>query len=110
MSFQVKLTDTAKEDLRNIATYIYDQSKDKTIAINFVNELREKTKILEHFPEIGAIPDDRIMKNSGYRFLVHKDYLIFYHYVPNDESSYILSVFNAKRDYPRIMRKFIKKS
>ena len=38
MSFQVKLTDTAKEDLRSIATYIADQSKDKKIAINFVNE------------------------------------------------------------------------
>lgn len=109
MSFQVKLTDTAKENLHSIATYIADQSKDKKIAINFVNELREKAKILEDFPESGAIPDDRIMKNSGYRFLVHKDYLIFYHYVPKDETSYILAFFNAKKDYSRVMRRFIKK-
>ena len=109
MSFQVKFTDTAKEDLRSIATYIADQSKDKTIAINFVNELKEKVKILENFPEIGAIPDDRIMKISGYRFLVYKNYLIFYHYIPKDETSYILAFFNAKRDYSRVMRKFIKK-
>ena len=81
MSFQIKFTDTAKEDLRNIATYIADQAKDKKVAINFVNELREKTKILESFPESGAIPDDRIMKNFDYRFLVHKEYLIFYHYI-----------------------------
>ena len=109
MNFQVKFTDTAKEDLRDIAIYIADQSKDKKIAINFVNELRDKTKALEHFPEIGALPDDRIMKNSGYRFLVHKDYLIFYHYIPKDETSYILAVFNSKKDYSRVMRKFIKK-
>ena len=109
MSFQIKFTDTAKEDLRNIATYIADQANDKKVAINFVNELREKTKILETFPEIGAIPDDRIMKNFDYRFLVHKEYLIFYHYIPKDSSSYILSIFNAKRDYSRVMRKFIKK-
>ena len=109
MSFKVKFTDTAKEDLRDIATYIAEQSKDKRIAINFVNELREKTKILESFPESGAIPDDRIMKNSDYRFLVHKEYLIFYHYIPNDHTSYVLSIFNAKRDYSRVMRKFIKK-
>ena len=109
MSFQVKFTDTAKEDLRSIATYIADQSKDKTIAINFVNELKEKVKILENFPEIGAIPDDRIMKNSDYRFLVYKNYLIFYQYIPKDETSYILAFFNAKRDYSRVMRKFIKK-
>ena len=109
MNFQVKFTDTAKEDLRDIAIYIADQSKDKKIAINFVNELRDKTKTLEHFPEIGALPDDRIMKNSGYRFLVHKDYLIFYHYIPKDETSYILAVFNSKKDYSRVMRKIIKK-
>ena len=109
MSFKVKFADTAKEDLRNIATYIAEQSKDKTIAINFVNELREKTKILETFPECGAIPDDRIMKNSDYRFLVHKEYLIFYHYIAKDNTSYILSIFNAKRDYSRVMRKIIKK-
>lgn len=109
MSFQVKYTDTAKEDLRNIATYIAEQSKDKTIAISFVNELREKTKILESFPESGAIPDDRIMKNSDYRFLIHKEYLIFYYYNSKDHTSYILSIFNAKRDYSRVMRRLIKK-
>ena len=109
MNFQVKLTDTAKEDLRSIVTYIVDQTQNKTIAINLVNELREKTRILERFPESGAIPDDRIMKNSGYRFLVHKDYLIFYHYASQDKTSYILAVFNAKRDYSRVMRRFVKK-
>ena len=109
MSFQIKFTDTAKEDLRNIATYIADQAKDKKVAINFVNELKEKTKILETFPESGAIPDDRIMKNSDYRFLVHKEYLIFYHYIPEDSTSYILAFFNAKRDYTRVLRKFVKK-
>lgn len=108
MSYKVKFTDTAKEDLRIIATYIAEQSKDKKIAINFVNELREKTKALETFPESGAIPDDRILKNLGYRFLVHKDYLIFYHYTPEDNTSYILSIFNSKRDYSRVMRRFVK--
>lgn len=109
MSFKVKFTDTAKDDLRNIATYIAEQSGDRNIAIRFVNELREKTKILESFPESGAFPDDRIMKNSDYRFLVCGEYLIFYHYTPEDNTSYILSIFNSKRDYSRVMRRFIKK-
>ena len=108
MSFKVKFADTSKEDLRNIAIYIAERSKDKKIAIDFVNELREKTKILETFPECGANPDDRIMKSSDYRYLVHKEYLIFYIFSPKDNTSYILSIFNSKRDYSRLMRKFIK--
>ena len=107
MSFKVTFTDTAKEDLRNIAIYIAEQSKDKMIAINFVNELREKTKILETFPECGAIPDDRTMKSFGYRFLVHKEYLIFYHFEHKENTSYILAIFNSKKDYTRVMRRFI---
>ena len=80
MNFRVLYTDTAKQDLREIAIYIAEQSKEKEIAKRFVNELREKTKVLESFPESGAVPNDRILKSQGYRFLVHKDYLIFYHY------------------------------
>ena len=108
MSYQVKFTDTAKEDLRNIAIYIAEQSKEKNLAVNFVNELREKTKILESFPEIGSLPNDNVMKSMGYRFLVHKEYLIFYYYDAKQETSYILAVFHSRRDYTRVMRKFLK--
>ena len=93
MSCKIRFTDTAKDDLRNIAVYIAEQSKDKSIAVNFVNELREKTKILAFFPEIGSVPDDKVMKSMGYRYWVHKDYLLFYHYEPEQETSYILAVF-----------------
>lgn len=107
MNFRVLYTDTAKQDLREIAIYIAEQSKEKETAKRFVNELREKTKVLETFPESGAVPNDRVLKIQGYRFLVHKDYLIFYHYNEQKKTSYILSIFHAKRDYVRVMRKFI---
>ncbi|MBE6561806.1 MAG: type II toxin-antitoxin system RelE/ParE family toxin [Ruminococcaceae bacterium] len=108
MSFRIRFTDTAKEALRSIALYIAEQSGEKSIAIKFVNELREKTKILEDFPEIGAVPDDRIMKSMEYHYLIHKDYLIFYHVESKEETAYILAVFNVRRDYTRVMRKFLK--
>lgn len=107
MSCQIKFTDTAKSDLREIAFYIAEQSKDKEIAKRFVEELRERCKILEDFPESGSIPRDRVLKSNGYRFLVHKDYLIFYSYNKSENTAYILAVFNSKRDYFRVMKKFI---
>lgn len=42
MNCRVIFTDTAEADLRDIAFYIAKQSKDKNIAIRFVNKLREK--------------------------------------------------------------------
>ena len=107
MICHIKFTDTAKSGLREIAFYIAEQSKDKEIAKRFVEELRERCKILENFPESGSIPRDRVLKSNGYRFLVHKDCLIFYSYNKNENTAYILAVFNSKRDYFRVMKKFI---
>ena len=38
MSYTVRLTDTAKQDLREIAFWIAEQSKDREIAKRFVSE------------------------------------------------------------------------
>lgn len=107
MSCQIVFTDTAKSDLREIAVYIADRAKDKQIAIRFVKELQGVTKILETFPGSGAIPRDRVLKSSGYRFLSHKDYLVFYLYEKEENRAYIMAVFNGKRDYMRVMKKFL---
>ena len=107
MSCQVIFTDTAKADLRNIAIYLTDLSKDKNLGIRFIKELQEKTKILEQFPESGAFPRDRVLKSNGYRFLSHKDHLIFYLYDKTENKIYITAIFNGKRDYMRIIKKFL---
>ena len=107
MNCQIVFTDTAKLDLRDIAFYLADLSKDKNLAIRFVKELQERAKVLEQFPEIGSIPKDRVLKSQGYRFLVHKDYLLFYLYEKAENKVYILAVFNGKRDYMRVMKKFL---
>ena len=107
MSCQIILTDTAKSDLRELAMYIAERTQDKNMAIPFVKELQNETKILEAFPESGAIPRDRILKSSGYRFLSPKDYLLFYMYEKIENKVYILAVVNGKRDYMRVMKKFL---
>lgn len=104
---QIVFTDTAKADLREIAVYIAERAQDKQIAIRFVKELQASAKILETFPESGAIPRDRVLKCSGYRFLTHKDYLLFYLFEKAENRVYVMAVFNGKRDYMRILKKFL---
>lgn len=106
MSYRVTITDTAKQDLRKIAIWIAEQSKDKEIARRFVNELRDECKKLDAFPKSGALPKDHFLKSLGYRFIVHKNYLIFY--LTDDEKKLVtvMSVFHAKEDYIRVMRRF----
>jgi len=106
MNCRIKLTDTAKSDLREIAFYIAENA-DKTTAAHFVGELRDKCKILEQFPESGALPKDRVLKSAGYRFLVHGNYLIFYLYDATENTATIMAIFHSGRDYMRVMKKFI---
>jgi len=107
MSYSVRLTDTAKQDLREIAFWIAEQAQDTQVAKQFVQELRCECNKLEAFPAAGAIPKDRVLKSMGYRYTVYKDYLVFYLINEDDKQVDIMAVFNAKRDYMKVMRKFI---
>ena len=77
MSYTIVISDTAKEDLREIAVWLAKQSKDIDVAKYFVNELRDRCNELKDFPSIGSFPRDYVLKSLGYRFVTHKDYLIF---------------------------------
>ena len=105
--WKVIMTDTAKSDLREIALGIYELSGDSGTAVNFVLELEDRCTVLELQPESGFLPKDYILKAMGYRFLVHKHYLIFYLTDASADTVYIHAFFNEKLDYFRYMRKRI---
>ena len=105
MKYSIEFTDTAKSDLRNIAFYIAEESKDKDIAKKFVHELIDQCVQLEDFPMSGSVPNDRTLASLGYRFLVHKEYLIFYSVNELNGKVYVNAVFNAKKDYLRVLKK-----
>ena len=73
MSYQVRITETAKQDLREIALYIAEHSMDNETAKRFVMELREQCKRLVDFPQSGAIPKDHVLRSLDFRYIVHKD-------------------------------------
>jgi plasmid stabilization system protein ParE len=107
MKYLISFTDTAKCDLRDIAIYIAEQSKNKDIAKAFVKELADQCVRLEEQPLIGAMPKDRVLVSCGYRFIVHKEYLIFYSVDESEKKVYIQAGFNAKKDYTRVFKKIV---
>lgn len=107
MSYTVRFTETAKEDLREIAFFIADQSQEPEIAKALVLELRETCNRLKELPNQGALPKDRILRSMGYRYLIHKGYLIFYLTDDRGMNVDIMAIFNERQDYIRVMRKHI---
>lgn len=107
MKYSIEFTETAKTDLKDIALYIAEVSKNKESAKSFVKELADQCIRLEDFPFSGAIPKDRLIRSAGYRFLVHKEYLIFYTIEESGANVYVEAIFNAKKDYTRVIKKLI---
>lgn len=107
MNCNIVFTETAKADLRQITLDFVELTKEKQRAISFGKELRSQVDILKQFPECGAIPRDRVLKSSGYRFLVYQHYLLFYQYQKAENTAYVLAVFNGKRDYTRFLKKYL---
>ncbi len=104
MRYTVLLTETAVADFKKTALGILDASKDAATALKFVTELKAEVGRLADFPQAGALPNDRNLVCQGYRFLVHKDYLIFYTYEDGSDTVYVKAAFHAKLDYKRVMR------
>lgn len=107
MSYTVVMTDTAKQDLREITIWIAEQAKDIEVAKRFVNELRERCKKLDEFPSTGSFPRDHILKSAGFRFVTHKEYLVFYIIDEENKTVNVMAIFNAKKDYMRVLKNYI---
>ena len=107
MSYHVQITDTAKQDLREIAFYIAEQSQDKEIARSFVSALRAQCMRLAEFPQSGALPRDHVLRSLEYRYLVYKEYLIFYLIDKPKKTVSVHAFFNSRKDYLRVMKRFI---
>ncbi len=107
MSYEVVLTDTAKQDLRGIALWIAEKSEDITIAKGFVMGLRAACRKLAELSNRGAFPKDRTLKSMGYRFIVCKNYLIFYLVDEANKTVNIMAILNIKTDYLSVMKKYI---
>ncbi|MCQ2429363.1 MAG: type II toxin-antitoxin system RelE/ParE family toxin [Clostridia bacterium] len=105
MNYQVKLTETAVNDLLDILFSGAELSGSRDIARKFVEELRENVISLSTFPERGAVPHDRVLTAQEYRFLVHKEYLILYTVDKDAAVVYVQAILNGMRDYPKILRK-----
>lgn len=76
--------------------------------MRFINELRQTCEKLKDFPNSGANPKDRILLSLGYKYSIHKNYLIFYSVNQEEKKIYNNAFFNGKTDYVKVLKNRIK--
>ena len=106
--YNLLITQTAKQQYDDIAMGIFEKSQSVDVALDFVKRLRASVEHLKEFPFSGALPQDRLLLSVGYRYTVFEDYLTFYKADENLKTVTIFAVLNAKLDYKRFMKKYLK--
>ena len=100
MSFTVRISPKAHEDVAGIYNYIANDSK--TAARKQVDLIYNAMDNLSEFPKMGKILDNFIEAKTDYRFIVvNKTYLIFYKIVK--EEIHIIRVLKGEQDYLNIL-------
>ncbi len=95
----VRLLSIAQDDLYEIISYI---AADNPAAAEVIAaKIEDSLSRLANYPKLGRVPREQELANLGYRYLVKRDYLIFYTIERN--SILVHRVVHGARDYKSIL-------
>ena len=97
--YNIEIFPTAKQDLLDIISYLNTLSPDT--ALKYYDLLIEEIGGLSELPERYPHPKDLALKAKGYRYLLVKNYLVFY--VVSGKTVQIRRFLYARRDYSSLL-------
>ncbi len=106
MRYNVHYSPEFLNDLDNIADYNVSEFCDPAAAERITNGIVDATVILEEYPESGRkvfLPNGM---DSGYRFVVYRDYVAVYRFEWNEV--YVARAVNVRQEYMRILFPWLK--
>ena len=98
---KVQVTPLARNDLKEIRSYISNELQNPTAAVNVAKRIITRIKGLADFPAMGAPLSSIVDIQTDYRFLRCGNYTAFYRY--NNKAVYIIRVLYCRRDFVKIL-------
>ena len=98
-TYKLKIFPTAKQDLEEMIGYLNTLSTDA--ALKYYDLLVEEIASLSKMPERCPRLKDLALAAKGYRYLIVKNYLVFYVVVGNTVQ--IRRILYARRDYSALL-------
>ena len=97
----VILSKVARQDIRAIREYIRNELENPDVARDTIKALRDTVSSLSEMPERGVPLDTILPVHTDYRFLVCKNYRVFYLHGGNTVE--VVRVLHALQDYMRAL-------
>ena len=98
-TYDILLFPTAEQDLADVVAYLNTLSPD--VVLRYYDLLIGEIANLDEMPERFPKPRDLALAAKGYRYLVVKDYLVFY--VVSGKTVEIRRILYVRRDYNSIL-------
>lgn len=101
MQSKINYSPMALKDLDEIWEYIAEELMNPSAAESTVNGIMDAVEGLAEFPEAGArlLFDGTL--DSGYRFVIYKDHMAFYH--TQNHLIYVDRVLYGKKGYMKVL-------
>jgi len=97
--YQIRFLRIAEEDFTEIISYI--AADNPKVAETLANDIEKNLELLSENPLLGRIPRDAEIKKLGYRYLVVRNYIIFY--TIENKTIYIHRILHGARNYKAIL-------
>lgn len=98
-NYRIKIYPAAEKDLQDIIAYLSTFSYDA--ALRYYDKIIAEISYLSEMPFRCPVPRDFSLAARGYRYLIVKDYLVFY--VVEDSVVQIRRVLYGRRDYTKLL-------
>ena len=98
-TYKIRIFSTAKQDMEDVIAYLNTLSPDA--ALRYYDLLVEEIASLAKMPERRPRPKDLALAAKGYRYLIVKNYLVFY--VVAGDTVQIRRILYARRDYQSLL-------
>ena len=98
-TYKIRIFPTAKRDLEDVISYLNTLSPDA--ALRYYDLLVDEIASLAKMPERCPRPKDLALAAKGYRYLLVKNYLVFY--VVAGDTVQIRRILYARRNYQALL-------
>ena len=98
-TYKIRIFPTAKQDMEDVIAYLNTLSPEA--ALRYYDLLVEEIASLAKMPERCPRPKDLALAAKGYRYLIVKNYLVFY--VVAGDTVQVRRILYARRNYQALL-------
>lgn len=98
-TYRVQITEDAKEDIKEIVSYIKGELKEPQIAMQHKKAFKDAIMKLKDSANIYNVIDEELIEISDIRKVNVKNFMIFYRINKNEDIVQVFAVFYSKSNW-----------